>query len=601
MRTRKRDIITLMICSFIVLFLLNGCSTTPARFETASCADYECVKETISRLARQEMERNKVEGLSIALVDDMGLIWAQGFGYADKENKIPATPQTIYRAASISKLFTATAIMQLVEQGRINIDEPLTTYLPEFSIKSRFPGEGRITPRNLMTHHSGLPANFYKGIFSTNPEPFTKVIEEIKDEYLAYPPDSFYSYSNLGVTLLGGVIERVSGKDYVSYMDEFLLGPMGMDNSSFTPKTGMAIAKGYKDGKATNGLGVRDLPASGLLSNVVDLGRFIQMVLAGGTSNGRQIIKPETLTEMLRPQNVKVPLDMDIYTGLCWALDGMGNTEIKHAGPVAHHGGSLPSFNGQLLVLPEQKLGVVVLTNSSTRPAVDNVATETLILALEAKTGIKQPPRARPQERSKPLSPEEIRVFTGYYATPIGLIKAYGKSGSLEAEMLGHKLSLVPRVDGMLAIKYKLFGLIPISLGELDDVGVSRAVAAGREVLLARSHSLDMVFGEKILPPPVPEKWLGRVGAYEIANAGDDILFFDNVRVARQDDFLVIEYSLPLLTDGRVSFPISPISDTEAIFLGLGGGMGETIRAITINGQEGLQYSGYRLRKIPTK
>jgi hypothetical protein len=167
--------------------------------------------------------------------------------------------------------------------------------------------------------------------------------------------------------------------------------------------------------------------------------------------------------------------------------------------------------------------------------------------------------------------------------------------------MLGHKLSLVPRVDGMLAIKYKLFGLIPISLGELDDVGVSRAVAAGREVLLARSHSLDMVFGEKILPPPVPEKWLGRVGAYEIANAGDDILFFDNVRVARQDDFLVIEYSLPLLTDGRVSFPISPISDTEAIFLGLGGGMGETIRAITINGQEGLQYSGYRLRKIPTK
>ena len=362
-------------------------------------------------------------------------------------------------------------------------------------------------------------------------------MNEIKDEYLAYPTDSFYSYSNLGVTLLGGVIERVSGKSYASYMDESILGPIGMDNSSFTPKTGMVIAKGYKDGKETNGFGVRDLPASGLLSNAVDLGRFMQMVLAGGTSNGRQIIKPETLTEMLRPQNVKVPLDMDIYTGLCWALDGMGNTEIKYAGPVAHHGGSLPAFNSQLLVLPEQKLGVVVLINSSTRPAVDNVATETLILALEAKTGIKQPTRARPQERSKPLSPEEIRVFAGYYATPIGLIKAYEKSGFLEVEILGNKVSLVPRADGMLAMKYKLFGLFPISLKELDDVGVSRVEAAGHEVLLARSHSLDMVFGEKIMPPPVSEKWLGRVGAYEIANAGNDILFFDNVRVAQSGWF----------------------------------------------------------------
>ncbi|MBP1734730.1 MAG: metal-dependent hydrolase, beta-lactamase superfamily lipoprotein, partial [Deltaproteobacteria bacterium] len=329
MKTGTREIFVRTACILAVFLLLNGCSTTPARFETASCADFECVKESISRLARKEMERNKVPGLSIALVDDKGLIWSQGFGYADRENKIPATPQTIYRVASISKLFTATVIMQLAEQGRVNIDESLTTYLPEFSIKTRFPGETRITPRNLMTHHSGLPANFYKGIFSTNPEPFTKVIHEIKDEYLAYPPEAVYSYSNLGVTLLGGVIERVSGKSYASYMDESILTPLGMDNSSFSLKPGMVLAKGYKDGKATNGFGVRDLPASGLLSSAVDLGRFMQMVLAGGRSGERQIIKPETLAEMLRPQNTKVPLDMDIHTGLGWALDSMGNTEIK--------------------------------------------------------------------------------------------------------------------------------------------------------------------------------------------------------------------------------------------------------------------------------
>lgn len=599
MKIQTRDNIISIIFGLIVVSLLNGCSTISATSEDVSCWDYECVKESVSRFAQKQMEEYEVEGLSLALVDDGGFIWTQGFGYADKENGIPATPETIYRVASISKLFTSTGIMQLAEQGKIDIDESLTKYLPEFSIKSRFAGETKITPRNLMTHHSGLPANFYKGIFSKNPEPFTTLVEKIKDEYLAYPPGSVYSYSNLGMTLLGSVIERVSGRRYASYMDEHILGPIGMNNSSFSLKPGMITAKGYKNGKTTNGFLVRDLPASGLFSSAADLGRFIRMVLAGGTLDGHRVLKPETLAEMIRPQNVDVPLDMGIPVGLGWALDGMGNTKIKGAGPVIHHGGSLPSFNSQLLVIPEKKLGVVVLANSSTRPAVDNVAVEALALALEAKTGIKQPRRKRPPERIESLSPEEIRTYTGNYATPIGLVKAYGKSNFLEAEVLGNKVDLVPRADGMLALKYKLFGFIPISLGDLDNVGVCHAEAAGREVLLARSQSLDMVFGEKIAPSSsIPDKWLERIGAYEITNAGDDILFFDDVRVTNEDGFLMVEYSSPLIADEKVSFPISPISDTEAIILGLGSGMGETIRAITVDGHEELRYSGYQLRKI---
>jgi len=153
--------------------------------------------------------------------------------------------------------------MQLAEQGKIDIDEPLTRYLPEFSIKTRFPGTGSITPRNMMTHHSGLPANFYKGILSKDPEPFTKVINKLKDEYVAYPPDFVYSYSNLGVTLLGNLVERVSGMGFTSYMDGSLLRPLGMDSSSFSVRPGMVVAKGYRNGKETIEPAIRDLPASG--------------------------------------------------------------------------------------------------------------------------------------------------------------------------------------------------------------------------------------------------------------------------------------------------------------------------------------------------
>jgi CubicO group peptidase (beta-lactamase class C family) len=599
MKADVRGIAPVVFLVMCCLFVLAGCSSAPSTPPGTVTGNYGSVTEYISRLTLKEMKKHDVTGLSIALVDEGGLIWAQGFGYADKKNGIPATPETVYRVASISKLFTATAVMQLAERGEIDIDAPLTRYLPEFSIKTRFSGGNRITPRNLMTHHSGLPANLYKGIFSRAPEPFARVIHEIKDEYAAYPPDSVYSYSNLGVTVLGAVVERVSGRGFASYMDESILAPVGMVSSSFSGKTDMVMAKGYRNGKEIDDPAIRDLPASGLLSNAVDMGLFMQMVLSGGKSRGRQILKPETLAEMLRPQNANVPLDLNIPVGLGWALDGLGNTDIRNAGPVAHHGGALLSFNCRLLMLTEPKIGVIILSNSSSaRPVVDNVATELLILALEAKTGIKQPRRKIAPESGKPLSPEEIKVYEGHYATPVGLVKAIGNSGSLEAEVLGNRLSLVPRTDGMMGLKYKLFGFFPISLGELDYVGISRVEARGHEVLLARSQSLDMVFGEKILPSVIPGKWLNRLGAYEVANPGDDILFFDSVRIGQQEGFLVMEYSAPIVAEGILSFPLSPVSDTEAVILGLGSGMGETIRVTSVDGEESLQYSGYRLKKI---
>ena len=142
--------------------------------EATALGDYEYTKQYMSWLIKKEMKRNNITGLSIALVDGQKVVWSAGFGYADKVNNIPATSQTVYGAGSISKLFTATATMQLAEQGKIDIDKPLQTCLPRFSIKTRFPDAGPITPRNIMTHHSGLPSDLRKGMWSKKPEPFTE-------------------------------------------------------------------------------------------------------------------------------------------------------------------------------------------------------------------------------------------------------------------------------------------------------------------------------------------------------------------------------------------------------------------------------------------
>jgi CubicO group peptidase (beta-lactamase class C family) len=583
-----------------VAFVLAGCAGMPKKPENIAAGDYGPMKEYISQLIEKEMNKNDVTGLSIALVDDRRVIWAQGFGFADEAKGIPATPETIYRAGSITKLFTATAVMQLAEQGKLDIDQPLQTYLPEFSIRSRFADAGPVTPRNLMTHHSGLPSDLLKGMWTKKPEPFQNAVKYIRDDYVAYPPNYIFSYSNLGVTLLGHALEKVAGRDFASHMDTSLLQPLGMANSEFSPAPDSSVlgAKAYRKGREAEELPLSLVPAGGLNSSVNDLSRFMRMILAGGRAGEQQIIRPETLAEMLRPQNSGVPLDLDFHVGLAWMLGGLGGIDIRNAGPVAHHSGATLCHRSQLILLPEQKLGVVVLSNSATAGAVVNqIATEALKLALEVKSGIHQPlPVAQPTGKGS-MPRTELRDYEGRYASMLGVVDITAESDYLRVEFMGNTLRLVPRPDGQLGLHYRLFGFIPISLGELDQVGISRATVAGRNIVKAGINSKEMLVGERIRPVPIPEAWLNRAGEYDIVNGGEDATLVDSIRLRQDKGLLVVEYAMPLFSEERLTLAIAPLSYSEAVISGLGRGMGETIQAVEVNGVEMLRYSGYLLRK----
>jgi CubicO group peptidase (beta-lactamase class C family) len=575
----------------------------PKRSENLARGDYDALKPYISSLIEKEMKGNDVTGLSIALVDDQKVIWAEGFGYADAENKIPATPATVYRAGSVSKLFTATGVMQLVEQGKMNLDKPLQTYLPEFSIKSRFAENGAITPRTIMTHHAGLPSDLLQGMWSKKVEPFEKVAGRLKDTYISYPPNYVFAYSNVGVTLLGNAVEKVAGCDFAGHLDTAVLKPLGMVSSSFAQAMEQSplVAKAYRKGALGEELPLRDVPAGGLNTTVLDLSRFMKMVFASGHVGDRQVIKPETLTEMLRPQNVDVPLDLSFRIGLGWMLSG---PDIKNAGPVAHHAGATLYHRTHLMILPEHKLGVIVMANSATATrTVSKVATDTLKLALEIKTGIKQPePEQKPSEKVPP-SEVALQEYEGNYATFVGVVPVNKKSDYLSARIMGTGVRLIPGGDGRLGLQYKLLGLIPISLGDLDRTRFSRAVVVNREILKARMGEEELLVGERIPAIALPDAWRRRVGDYEVINRGDDAVLFDKVRVREEGGLLIVDYAMPLFLEGRMSSALMPISDTEAVIFGLGRGMGETIRIVAADGGEAFEYSGYLLKNkdISTK
>jgi CubicO group peptidase (beta-lactamase class C family) len=590
-----------LIATTCAALLLAACGAVPQRPESVARNDIESIKTYIGQLVRHEMDKNQIAAMSIALVDDQKVIWAEGFGYADKEAGKPASADTLYRVGSISKLFTATAAMQLAEQKKLDLDRPLKDVLPGFAIRSRYTSSDPITPRNLMTHHSGLPRDFSKGMFTRNPEPFTELVRHVRASDAAYPPNLLFSYSNVGVTLLGHAIQNASGEPFADYMQHSLLTPLGMSSARFEPGIAKSdlMAKPYRKGALVEELALRDVPAGGLNASVLDLSRFLAMVFAEGRAGTMQVLRPESVREMLRPQNMAVPLDMNFHNGLGWMLSTLGASTIQGAGPVAHHAGAMIHYRAQMYALPEHKLGVIVLANSgSGGHSVDRVATEALTLALEAKTGIRQPKPEKVAPAAQPWPAEKLQSYVGDYTTQFGHIRIRLDDTSLRADALGRTFNLVPRSDGQLGIEYKLLGMLPIDLGPVDAIGFSRRSVAGRDVLVASVGAQEMLLGERIQPPKDIESWRKRLGRYEIANAGDDHTFVDKVALTEERDFIIVELTVTDQIGPPQRLVLQPLSEHSAILLGPLADGGGTLRCATAeNGTEQCSIAGYALKK----
>ena len=598
MNYSSRAILGLLVSGIL---LLTSCATAPKKPASLARSDFSYTKKYLSWFIPREMSRADVPGLSIALIGDQGMLWSQGFGYADVERRIPATDQTIYGIGSVTKLFTAIGIMQAVEQGRIVLDAPLSAYVPEFSMRSRFASAAPITPRNLLTHHAGLPGDFLKGMWTLRPIPFAQILPRLKDEYVSYPPNQVYSYSNLGYSLLGRILEKTSGQDYVSYMNRSVLAPLGMTHSSFAidPDRQRQFAVGYRQGRpGAEKYFLRDVPAGALFSSATDMGRFIHALLADGRIGTNILLRPDTLREMWREQNGDVPLDMDMRVGLGWML---GQADLDYAGAVVHHNGGTLGSVSELILLPEHKLGVIVLANSAAgSAALTRIAVQTLKLALEAKTGITEPAPPKPVERARVrVSHDALSRLAGNYASNFGAVFPVENKGTfLQTVFQGKTFALLPRAHARFEAQYRLFGWLPFEIPALRQVSFSAQHIAGRDVIAAHFKGKRYLAGVPIASHDLPQAWLQRIGRYAIANRGEDGTLVENLQLAYEHGVLMLKYTLPEAPGFTPSIALVPVDDHEAISPGLGRFRGETFRVITVQGEQRLLYSGYELRRV---
>ena len=598
--------LTLALSVTLAFALLAGCASAPSRPTSITRGDYAGTQAYITQLIEHGMAQNKVTGMSIALVDDQRVVWSQGFGYADLERKTSAAPNTLYRVGSISKLFTVTAAMQLAERGLLDIDQPVQKVLPDFAPLGRQP-QTTITSRQLMTHHSGLPRDKLSGFHAAAPAPINELAGYFNQTAVAYPPGHVFSYSNLGISLLGGVVQSASGTPFAQHMQQAVLAPLGMADSSFSTgsSTSERMSLGYKQGTMEKEWPLRDVPAGGLNSSATDLARFMSMVFANGKSGDKQIFKPETLAQMLRPQNSAVALDLNFSVGLGWMLSTLGKSTLQNAGPVAHHGGAVGMFRSQMYVLPQHKLGIVVLANSgSAMGLVDHVATEALSLALEAKTGIQQPKPSKVEWADTPIPADTLQAAPGDYTTAIGhvTINRDGNALRAQAHSIGRSFNLRQRQDGLLGLNYAVLGLFNINLGALGEVGLGLRKVAGHNVLFARVGTQEMRVGERIQAPANLEAWHKRLGDYEITNFGEHELSqlgdkAHTIRLVEMRGFLVAEVGFGDIFGEPTRMLLMPTSDTEARVPETLAGGGEALRVVTQNGVEQFVFSGYVGRK----
>ena len=303
-------------------------------------------------------------GLSIAIVHDQTLVWARGFGVADAETARPATPDTLYRIGSITKLFTATAVMQLRDAGKIRLDDPLATYLPWFEIARA--GGKAITVRHLITHTSGLPREAAFPYWMDDRFPgWDEIRSKLSQQNQTLRAESRWKYSNLAVALAGEVVAVASGELWADYVRAHILGPLGM-TATLTgapapddPAFAAGYARSLPDSPRTRAPWT-DLKAigaaGGMTSSVADLAKFAMLQFRNDPAVEGPVVRGATLAEMQRPHWVAPEWDQGWGLGFS-IYRSKGNTYVGH-------GGAVRGYRTDFRMRLEDRVAVIAFTNS---------------------------------------------------------------------------------------------------------------------------------------------------------------------------------------------------------------------------------------------
>jgi CubicO group peptidase (beta-lactamase class C family) len=353
---------TLLGCGLVLLLLLGACSTDRAATGAPLHAFTDALDDEVPRL----MKRFGVPGVAIAIIRDGEPAWSGAYGLADRETDVPMTVDTVCRAESISKSVTAWGIMKLVEQGEIDLDAPIASYLPGWALPGSLHDEHAITVEHLLSHRSGLPLGTIGPPSEYAPgAPRPTVSQFVQaDAVLIQEPGESFLYSDVGFNTLELVMDAVGGQEFVDYMEREVLVPLGMTDSSYAWRSSYEtdLANGYEmDGTPVPPYVYPAHASGGLFVTVDDVALFVAASVGSATVPGTRVLSDAGRREMYRPR-ATIP---GLY-GFVADAYGLGHfvEELPDGRTAVWHGGQGHGWMTHFHAVPESGEGIVVLTNS---------------------------------------------------------------------------------------------------------------------------------------------------------------------------------------------------------------------------------------------
>jgi CubicO group peptidase (beta-lactamase class C family) len=572
-KTRRNRALILVVFLLVIAAVIVGVdwgTHAPKKPDLIPIGDYSYTIEDARYRIVQLMESKHLPSVAVALIADQEIIWQETFGTANLEEGIPAESNTVYKLWSVAKVFTAIETMRLVEEGLVELDAPITDYIPDFSIQNPFADSGPVTIRSILAHRAGLPRNGCIWV-DFSPDALSALVASLEECLLAYPPHYRFKYSNIGIDTLGLIIEKMRDVPFPVYMHENLLLPIGMNNSAFMQSQipdQRYLAPGYEYYKGDyypyEQYEIASMPSGNLYSTIEDMGTFVRFIFRDGNADAGQIIQPDTLEAMfmMGATSARDPQPM----GLGWKTAQVFGSERL----VWHDGGPSEGTGALVAFLPERKLGVALIANGTTFDGSISVtlALDILETMLETKYGLTVPVE-EPQEAEQ-IDENILMEYVGKYVAFGEMMNVVLDGDRLKGSIQGFTFNLKPLDDGTFQPGHWLadIGLasrlgVPIELQRLG-INFMEGDEISSDFMII---NVDDIFHEICPRYPdfetIPMQWNGLTGEYDLVArlplgmTGSEIL--GHARIDVEDGVLQMS--------GAVG-PILPIGETELLIIG---------------------------------
>ncbi|CAN5537291.1 N/A [soil metagenome] len=439
-----RALVLLLV--FVPVFVpLAGARTLPPSLPASLPTE---VASHLDAFVLERMAAWATPGLSLVVVLEGEVVLSRGYGVADLVTGEPMSEDTLVMLGSTTKAMTALAVMQLAEAGKLELDAPVTRYLPWFGVAD--PRGADITLRHLLSHSSGFPwGTLFTG--REQQEELAAYVRSLAGVRLEAGPGERYGYSNDTFTILGLIVQEVAGVPYESYMQDNVFGPLGMTRTTFdmalAERRGLAAGHRNEYGAAAPySLPYTDSenPAGKLMTSSSDLGNYLIMLLGGGVFRGTRVLSERSLAEMWTPV---VPADDGLSYGLAWYIGDFGATGF------VTHPGSTGTSGSRFTLVPGAGLGVGVISNVSrpSDPREEITWSITLATLLFGDAPFEAPPTPEPVPLM--IDPAVRAALVGEYGSAAGPVRIFEEGDRLLGSVAGYDFALEPMSDSLFVLR----------------------------------------------------------------------------------------------------------------------------------------------------